>query len=157
MAAELWEYDARLGRRWNIDPVDYAWQSSYATFNNNPMLYYDPNGLEGEAKGSKGDDPKKVGKVGSFLRDLLHNVTHPFSQHNSWGNTYFKHPRDHDFSGWPSKVVNWIGRLFGQLHDRILVEKWVGDDRHWIELIGDVIGNHYYFAALGGNSFCGER
>ena len=28
--AEYWEYDTRLGRRWNLDPVKKPWQSDYA-------------------------------------------------------------------------------------------------------------------------------
>jgi RHS repeat-associated protein len=46
--AEHWEYDPRLGRRWNIDPVVYPWQSGYAVFNNNPVYFKDPLGAEGE-------------------------------------------------------------------------------------------------------------
>lgn len=46
--AEFWEYDSRLGRRWNIDPMVYPWQSSYAAFNNNPIVIIDPLGLEGD-------------------------------------------------------------------------------------------------------------
>jgi hypothetical protein len=46
-SAEYWEYDARLGRRWNIDPITFPWQSSYATFNNNPNFFNDPLGLTG--------------------------------------------------------------------------------------------------------------
>ncbi len=42
--AQYWEYDSRLGRRWNIDPVPNFSLSSYATFNNNPIYYIDPNG-----------------------------------------------------------------------------------------------------------------
>ncbi|HET6242983.1 MAG: hypothetical protein H0V01_04720 [Bacteroidetes bacterium] len=42
--AEFWQYDSRLGRRWNIDPVVKVWESGYATFNNNPILQIDPNG-----------------------------------------------------------------------------------------------------------------
>jgi hypothetical protein len=45
--AEYWEYDSRIGKRWNRDPVVYPWQSSYATFNNNPVYFSDPSGLEG--------------------------------------------------------------------------------------------------------------
>jgi RHS repeat-associated protein len=52
-SAEYWEYDSRLGRRWNVDPVTYAFQSPYATFNNNPIAYNDPKGLEGKS-GLKG-------------------------------------------------------------------------------------------------------
>jgi len=53
--ADYWQYDARLGRRFNIDPLtsDYPWQSPYACFNNNPMYFNDPLGLQGES-----DKPK---------------------------------------------------------------------------------------------------
>jgi RHS repeat-associated protein len=44
--AAFWEYDTRIGRRWNVDPVSYPWQSPYATFNDNPVLYIDPDGDE---------------------------------------------------------------------------------------------------------------
>ena len=46
--AEYWEYDSRIGRRWNIDPITYPSQSSYACFNNNPIKYADPMGLKGD-------------------------------------------------------------------------------------------------------------
>ena len=46
MTAEFWEYDSRLGRRFNTDPVVYPWQSTYACFNNNPIYFIDPSGLE---------------------------------------------------------------------------------------------------------------
>jgi RHS repeat-associated protein len=42
--AEFWEYDPRLGKRWNLDPVVNPSISSYATFNNNPIIMVDPNG-----------------------------------------------------------------------------------------------------------------
>ena len=31
--AQFWQYDPRIGRRWNVDPVTYPWQSSYSCFN----------------------------------------------------------------------------------------------------------------------------
>lgn len=36
--------DVRLGRRWQIDPVEQIGISPYAVFNNNPNFYIDPNG-----------------------------------------------------------------------------------------------------------------
>jgi hypothetical protein len=48
-SAEYWMYDSRIGRRWNIDPVFYPWQSRYCSFNNNPIYFADPLGLEGKA------------------------------------------------------------------------------------------------------------
>lgn len=42
--ALYWEYDSRIGRRWNIDPVFKVSESTYATFSNNPVIYIDPDG-----------------------------------------------------------------------------------------------------------------
>jgi hypothetical protein len=46
--AEYWQYDSRLGRRWNIDPVVKPWESPYACFNNSPIRIADPDGDEGK-------------------------------------------------------------------------------------------------------------
>ena len=55
--AEYWQYDSRLGRRWNRDPVIKPWESPYATFRNNPIFFIDPSGLDGvnPQEDSKGD------------------------------------------------------------------------------------------------------
>ncbi|NBX28669.1 MAG: hypothetical protein EBR55_10605, partial [Chitinophagia bacterium] len=42
--AEFWEYDTRLGRRWNVDPVKKPWQSDYSVLSNSPIWKLDPNG-----------------------------------------------------------------------------------------------------------------
>ena len=42
--AEFWEYNPRLGRRWNIDPKRNASISPYACFNNNPIWFKDALG-----------------------------------------------------------------------------------------------------------------
>ena len=44
--AEFWQYDSRLGRRWNIDPIFKEHESPYACFANNPIWFGDPNGLD---------------------------------------------------------------------------------------------------------------
>jgi uncharacterized protein (TIGR02594 family) len=44
--AEYWEYDSRLGRRWNLDPVYKHYISNYAVLGNNPILMIDPNGAD---------------------------------------------------------------------------------------------------------------
>ncbi|MBN4061764.1 hypothetical protein JYU20_01025, partial [Bacteroidales bacterium AH-315-I05] len=41
------QYDPRLGKWLTRDPVNYPWQSTYAAFNNNPIVFNDPLGLEG--------------------------------------------------------------------------------------------------------------
>jgi len=48
--ATFWEYDTRLGRRWNLDPKPTIGVSDYATFLNNPIWYNDPLGDKVEYK-----------------------------------------------------------------------------------------------------------
>ncbi|MFZ1611251.1 MAG: hypothetical protein WAT52_09300 [Chitinophagales bacterium] len=46
--AEFWQYDTRLGRRWNVDPMAHttpSW-SPYRAYLNNPIKYTDPTGLK---------------------------------------------------------------------------------------------------------------
>ena len=71
--AKYWEYDSRLMRRWNTDPVTYFWQSPYATFNNNPIVFIDPEGLFGTRREARKFARKnksqfkggaKIGRVG---------------------------------------------------------------------------------------------
>jgi RHS repeat-associated protein len=42
--AEFWQYDSRLGRRFNTDPVIRHYLSGYVTFSNNPIIFVDPLG-----------------------------------------------------------------------------------------------------------------
>jgi RHS repeat-associated protein len=42
--AEFWEYDPRVGRRWNMDPKYIAGESRYAVNGNNPIIFTDPLG-----------------------------------------------------------------------------------------------------------------
>lgn len=53
--AQFWQYDARIGRRWNLDPKPNPAISQYATFACNPIMYSDVLG-----------DTVKV-KYGGFL------------------------------------------------------------------------------------------
>jgi RHS repeat-associated protein len=45
-AAQFWQYDPRLGRRWNLDPIIKTWESPYSCFANNPILLVDQNGKD---------------------------------------------------------------------------------------------------------------
>jgi RHS repeat-associated protein len=44
--AMFWEYDPRLGRRWNLDPIYQNECSNYSVFLNNPIFFPDPMGDE---------------------------------------------------------------------------------------------------------------
>jgi RHS repeat-associated protein len=59
--AEFWQYDTRLGRRFNVDPLIKAWESTYATFSNNPVYFVDQRGLTATNK-EGGNDPEDGGK-----------------------------------------------------------------------------------------------
>lgn len=39
--AQFWEYDSRIGRRWNLDPKPITGISSYSAFNNKPISLSD--------------------------------------------------------------------------------------------------------------------
>ncbi|MDP3927656.1 MAG: hypothetical protein Q8R57_01405 [Bacteroidota bacterium] len=55
ITAEFWMYDARLGRRWNLDPKSIPEISGYACFKNNPLYFTDLKGDSGEYYYSKGN------------------------------------------------------------------------------------------------------
>ncbi|WP_341842858.1 hypothetical protein [Chitinophaga caseinilytica] len=55
-SAEYWQYDARIGRRWNPDPKAVEWESVYAANRNNPNVHTDP----------KGDNPVLGGILGAL-------------------------------------------------------------------------------------------
>ena len=42
--AQYWEYDSRIGRRWNLDPRPTVGISENSAFNNNPIRFSDPLG-----------------------------------------------------------------------------------------------------------------
>lgn len=56
--ALFWEYDTRLGRRWNLDPNPQISISDYASFANNPILFTDLLGDIVEIKGEVKTGPQ---------------------------------------------------------------------------------------------------
>ena len=54
-AAEFWQYDSRLGRRWNLDWIYKPFASNYAAFANNPVWFADPSGLDTISMNKHGD------------------------------------------------------------------------------------------------------
>ena len=57
--AMFWEYNPRLGRRWNLDPKPQINISDYACFGNDPIWFGDPLGDEFITKADK----KKADKI----------------------------------------------------------------------------------------------
>jgi hypothetical protein len=126
MTAEFWEYDARLGRRWNIDPVVYAWQSGYVCLNNSPIFFYDYYGLEGEP-GDRTTGPSKGNKDGNSALSYLDN------QNNS---------NKKDNPSWLKKLVDFITSKHNGPPG-----KWVKDSpRNWTQLQGTFNSNNNTFS-----------
>ena len=90
MTAEFWEYDSRLGRRWNLDPIVKDWESGYATFSNNPVYFMDPLGLQSEVDKPLKEivitptKPKKYSDEKHGLLDILGRATIGFGK-GLWG------------------------------------------------------------------------
>jgi RHS repeat-associated protein len=67
--ATYWEYDSRLGRRWNTDPVVKSDASPYCTFSNSPIIMIDPKGdldyynQRGKKIGTNGYDDGRIAVV----------------------------------------------------------------------------------------------
>ena len=69
--AEFWQYDARIVRRWNIDPKPTIGTSPYSAFNNNPISFADPKGDTTEIRNSKGEVlGTNWGKEGNYVLTL---------------------------------------------------------------------------------------
>lgn len=86
--APFWEYDPRLGRRWNLDPITYPWQGPYSINNNNPIVFTDPLGLFGSRKEAR------IYKKEHGLKGMIHkNKNGIFSIDNKReGSSYYKDP-----------------------------------------------------------------
>ncbi len=77
--AEYWQYDARLGRRWNLDPVDKPWMSSYHAFSNKPILNIDPNGAF--------DDNYTIFSDGTIFKEETNDPTNTYTYIDNAGNS----------------------------------------------------------------------
>jgi RHS repeat-associated protein len=68
--AENWEYDSRIGRRWNLDPKPNPSFSSYATFSCNPILFSDPKGDTSEISQRQWGADNDIQKSSAFERKI---------------------------------------------------------------------------------------
>jgi hypothetical protein len=84
--ALFWEYDTRLGRRWNIDPVKKEWESPYATFSSNPIWYSDILGntsVTSSPSSGSSSSSSESSKAGCDEKDEKKDDTPPNSNKNS--------------------------------------------------------------------------
>lgn len=72
--AEFWQYDSRLGRRWNIDPLPVVSCSPYSCLRNNPIFFIDPLGDTTFVNSSGDITDQEFKKDGSLLDELVYYV-----------------------------------------------------------------------------------
>src|SRR5690625_1405801 len=100
--AEFWEYDTRLGRRWNLDPVDQISVSNYAVNGNNPIWAYDYFGNFDSERKAK--DYKKENKLkGRIVSSKDEGVNYQIRNKNY---TYFQDPTS------PSMGVDGVTKAY---------------------------------------------
>lgn len=130
--AMYWEYDSRIGRRWNVDPdLDYD-LSSYHAFGNNPILYIDHDGRhqyrigeDGKMKKTKTKDQfdefyllrnsegngakiwERVAKFDKNNKDLI--AIEPSFRSGNWGWNYTGSKKENYISG--DAMAAMIGTL----------------------------------------------
>lgn len=71
--AAFWEYDPRLGRRWNMDPKANFYQSPYTCLRNNPIKLVDPYG--DEIQGDKAAFEKAKTSANEKLTKVKNEIT----------------------------------------------------------------------------------
>jgi hypothetical protein len=84
-SAEYWMYDSRLGRRWNTDPIFKEWESPYASFANNPIVFTDPLGLDATNDNASEEPKKKINvHVVKSKRDETLNSCYAKAKAQEW-------------------------------------------------------------------------
>lgn len=114
--AQFWEYDTRIGVRWNRDPITMPWHSPYAVLNGNPIAFVDP----------QGDSP--FGFLGKFFRGIGNTL-----RGDSWSSrTSGRHVGKRNNEK-PEGTSNWRGLLnvfrdlkLGAPAGRMVNQGWVG-------------------------------
>ncbi len=86
--AEFWQYDARIVRRWNLDPKPTVGISDYSTFGNNPIVNVDPNGdlffgLFGSTSAQRQSAKKLRDETGGKINDMYKKNIN--AQYRTWG------------------------------------------------------------------------
>ena len=109
--ALYWEYDSRIGRRWNVDPKGHTWESPYLCFGGSPIWFSDVNGDVFMPKNGGGDpDPPIVSsapvkyRVNESNGKTLHGYFNKGYNLNIYGNSSVAGFRansdgDNDWSG----------------------------------------------------------
>jgi RHS repeat-associated protein len=119
--AEFWQYDSRLGRRFNTDPVVIAYLSPYNCFQNSPIEYSDPDGdfvvagIVGFFKGAFRKSSKREFEGGWFKEARNESVRHMANSINIYAGIFAVDRRRGFFHG----VYQILSRLTWELPQTI--------------------------------------
>jgi hypothetical protein len=113
--AQFWQYDSRIVRRWNMDPVVKENESPYLCFSGNPILVSDVNGDCGSVVGmGKSNGMGSVETVNSSSSTTYHMANAPyisqFQYTGSWTD-YLKAIPNGVGSAWNGLVVDTYNSL----------------------------------------------
>jgi hypothetical protein len=123
-------YDSRIGRRWNVDPLSnkYPNISPYSSFNNNPIIYKDPDGNDAIISITPGENGNNgtivvttIFYVEKISNDLSRNVKTSFNK--TWGNNSENAKRFSTFRGNAFKDVEINGQKFDVIYQVTLKEQ----------------------------------
>ncbi len=86
---EFRELDTRLGGRWlSKDPIVKPWESPYAGFANNPIVYVDPSGLDAtEGGGNRCQESTFGQRLKARYRNLIAKITRKYDTPKVMGKT----------------------------------------------------------------------
>jgi hypothetical protein len=134
LTAEFWEYDSRLGRRFETDPIVNESESPYATFNNCPIALSDPDGLF-PGPGHR----KKGGNHGNF-QSKRRNHVHKNKGHNG----RFFHNIKNGLSNLKQKFLHRLGHLdFNIGNHRVVSRRYRNITGFWNPFYHSSTGSHH--------------
>jgi len=147
--ATYWQYDSRLGRRWNRDPKPNTSISEYATFANNPLIYTDP----------LGDTTRYYDQsTGNLIDEIIDgDFLHSIKIDKDFYDTYKSGlPDDYDLTNVDqalqfTQAVKVMADFEGYLRGKTLYEL-VG---YW-KPIGNVLAGKDWVSFAEGNYICGK-
>jgi len=130
--AKFWEYDSRIARRWNLDPVDQISISNYAAFGNNPIANSDILGDKVKFMGYKNkekapmsdEQAEKVwGDIVSFMKE--EKLSDEYDAIESSPDIFELYFFDHTGSNWFEPNQNAItGEVYDNINSAIYVNPW---------------------------------
>lgn len=153
--AQFWEYDPRIGRRWNLDPKPRIGISDYLVLDNNPIINVDPKGdlffklfgsTSEQRQAAKAFAQENGGEVRKLLSSKIHvNYNEGYTTYDGDKKVYNVSNRDQYFR---SNGRIETGTIIGNYYHDKKVDYW---NSHGVDRNGNIYfkpasGRAEYFA-----------